>query len=707
MRISEVRVENYRSIRDCTLSLSQFVCVIGENNAGKSNFLLAVSLFLTGSKLQPDDYYDPSSSVRIEVVFEDVNSHDLSRIQDEHRPRIVEIITEGRLHLIRLWDTDGSSKLLCRRLVPAESRFQERTYSEGMKGKNGAELRTHLSELFPDYSDRFEGLSTQKAAKERLEEIIREFPLEQFELQDDDLPTGIPNSIKALLPEPIYVPAVKDVNDEVKMKESATLGKLIAIVLKQIEVAEELADIRSAFNNLNSLLNRIQLEDGSLQDNRLHQVRSIEEKIASYVQESFPKVVLELVVPPPELKQVFANAQMVLDDGVRNGIDSKGDGLKRSVVFALIRSYVDLRQVPVDGVTGTLDSSYIFLFEEPELFLHPTAQSILFDALGRLSSVHHVVTTTHSPAFFSPSSTSTFVKVSKIHPSIGKPYSHAVATDLLKDMSARDAFQIICYENNAAAFFAQRVVLVEGDSDFSYFKHTAHILNPDWDFTLRNIPIIRINGKGNVKKYREFYEKFGLEVHTIVDLDALLGDFDKLTSDEEIVRCRSRLFEIVDGVAEASATTARMTGERIKAMTVQKDSWRDRYDRLKYFARETSRGNYSVINDEACQEIESLFSWESADIRKQILFLGSHSVVQEAQGTLLDMLRNQNVYVLSQGTLEQYYPPGVIGADKPTKALHACSLVKSRDAIEQVCPTVVIDGESMLELETMFRRIFS
>jgi len=52
-----------------------------------------------------------------------------------------------------------------------------------------------------------------------------------MEEKDLILPTGFWNSIKPLLPEPILIPAVKDITDDVKTTESATFGKLLGVYL--------------------------------------------------------------------------------------------------------------------------------------------------------------------------------------------------------------------------------------------------------------------------------------------------------------------------------------------------------------------------------------------------------------------------------------------------------------------------------------------
>ena len=96
----------------------------------------------------------------------------------------------------------------------------------------------------------FNGIqATQSAIKDKIDEIISAMDVSQLEEQDQSLPTGIPNSIKSLFPEPILIPAVKDVTDDIKTKESATFGKLISILLKNVENAVEVQHIIESLVN--------------------------------------------------------------------------------------------------------------------------------------------------------------------------------------------------------------------------------------------------------------------------------------------------------------------------------------------------------------------------------------------------------------------------------------------------------------------------
>jgi len=202
-------------------------------------------------------------------------------------------------------------------------------------------------------------------------------------------------------------------------------------------------------------------------------------------------------------------------------------------VFSILRSYVELKAQlapptpegdpapePADTDIEPAPASYLLLFEEPELFLHPKAQHLLFDALRVFSKEHHVLVTTHSPMFCGPEATGTFVKLRKVSdPAIAPtPFTKVQPVDL-SDMAAKDQFQIICFENNNAAFFADTVVLVEGDSDFLLMPHIAKTIDPEWDVAKVPLLFARITGKGNIRRYRNFFARFGVRVPVIADLD--------------------------------------------------------------------------------------------------------------------------------------------------------------------------------------------
>ncbi|MBK8126950.1 MAG: ATP-dependent endonuclease [Elusimicrobia bacterium] len=569
MKMTHLKIENYKGLREVDIPLSRFACLIGENNAGKSSVLQALSLFFSGSALPKTHWFEDGKPIRIEVVFNEIVDADINRLAEEHRIRIKAIVKDGMLTLVRVYGQEGKNALKYRILMPTEERFSDTKIADLVKGKKpGQSFVDAIKTVFPELKDDVTTKMTQGEMKERIQGLADSLPNDQKLPADVDLPTGIDKSISAMLPEPIYIPAVKDFKDDVKTSESTPFGKVLSILLEAIE--PKLEEERGLFEKLNKKLNRVAHPDGTETDDRLVPIKTIEETIERFVQDSFKTVKLRITIPPPQLKTVLSSALIYANDGVEGLIDSKGDGLRRAIIFAILRSYVELNKdgfIAVGDAQAPNDSRHVLLFEEPELYLHPKAQQVLFDALGAFSQKHPVIVTTHSPSFFGPQSTTAFIKMRKMTNTAvaPKPFGAAHPIDL-GDTNARDQFQIICYENNNIAFFADTVVLVEGDSDYIVLPHLARVINPAWDSGQLPVRFARIGGKANIRRYRQFFKRFQAKVLVVTDLDFLLGsEFGQIEPADALRLKRDQLLATLDGVIKRNGGTKEPTKEQVKA----------------------------------------------------------------------------------------------------------------------------------------------
>lgn len=646
MKIGHIHVQNYRGLKDVKACIGKFACIIGENNAGKSSLLQAFIIFLSGKGLDEHSYYDETQPIVVTVRFDDVTDKDLESLAEEHRPRIKEIIYDGSLTLVRRFLPGESSKLCCKRMIPIDPRFHEDTYNKELKGKKGKNIEIFLTTRYPELDKEvIRGVNTLRDAKALIKDHAdNSLSPDDKELEEVDLPTGFAQSVTKLLPEPIYVAAVKDFADEIKAKQSATFGKLLSVLLDAIE--PKLNEAQDVFKELEKHLNRIDHPDGSQTDDRLDDVKRIEDTVATYLREIFPQIKVELKIPPPEVKTILSSADIEINDGVRGNVDTKGDGLKRSITFAIFRSYVELSK----GDTNSLlerQNRFLFLFEEPELYLHPIAQRTLFEALSQVSQRHQVLISTHSPFFFQPKNTDIFIKMKKVSAN-PKPYSKLVRADL-SDMSFRDLFQIISFETSNTAFFSKKAVLVEGDSELIAIPHIARTLRVDWDFVKKNIAIVKINGKGSIKRFKEFFTAFDIPIVVITDLDILVNKFS-LDVEQDIKRLRSNLLQKVDAEKETLESGSR------------------RIDILR---------NHDYM---------------------EILYL---------KRELLAKLRMQGIYVWEKGCLDDYYPDEITSRyGKPQHAYNFCQKIKTREDVLELCEEIPIGNEYRPEFEVIFSSIF-
>jgi predicted ATP-dependent endonuclease of OLD family len=683
MRLSKLTVKNYRGLREISIPLSRFGCLIGKNNAGKSTILQAIALFYSGTKLSSKDFYDATKPIRIEVCFDDIGEADLARLAPEHREKIEPIIVDRKLTLVRNYDTSGTGKMMYVTLFPKDERFKSEKIAGLIKGLSKGELLTAFVGEFPECSGKFTaGNINQGKVKEEISAIAAQIPADQKELADCDLPTGIDASVKSFLPEPIYIPAVKNLADDVKASQSTPFGKVLSILLEAIE--PQLGDEKAFFAELSKKFNRVVDEHGQVTDNRMPEVKKIETTVETYLRESFANVSFEINVPPPELKAILSSAEILIDDGVKGGIESKGDGLRRATVFAILRSYVALNEpgALLAEQAQTLSDRHILLFEEPELYLHPSAQKILFDALSIFSKHNHVLITTHSPAFFGPTGTASFIKLDKVSDAAGQvPHTRALAIDL-SELRAKDQFQLICFENNNAAFFFDSVILVEGDSDYIVLPHVASLLMPKWEVLGSAYKFVRIHGKGSIKRYKEFFKKFEVRVAVVTDLDLLTGGFDSIEPDAELQGLRNHLLGLVDAEILANGGFKEMT--KGKAGDAQ-----DKTELLGLwnYAKETwgeVQANKAPM-EKLVEVVDRFFSWEKKSQRLDVLMTTKSASILSSKQNLLAKLRQRNIFVLERGDLESYYPATVVGVDKPTKAQDFCRKVGTKTEVLSLC----------------------
>lgn len=113
MRLNRIRIKNFRSITDSgDVSLEPLQAFVGENNAGKSNILRAVSCFLSpgAGGMKVGDFKDISDEAIIECEFGDINQDEKQKL----RPYLLgeKVILSKFLHVERDEDR-GKTSIKC------------------------------------------------------------------------------------------------------------------------------------------------------------------------------------------------------------------------------------------------------------------------------------------------------------------------------------------------------------------------------------------------------------------------------------------------------------------------------------------------------------------------------------------------------------------------------------------------------------------
>lgn len=374
-------------------------------------------------------------------------------------------------------------------------------------------------------------------ASEFLETHANKIPFEIVKIEN---PRGYDVILKGVLPEFIYIPAVRDVTDEAKVGKSNPFGQLINSIFDKIS-DDSKEDISTQLKNVESQLS-------SSSDDSLEEINEIEGEL-NKIMSDFMDCKIDIRVPVPQLKDIFNKVEICADDGIRTNIDEKGHGMQRSMIFTILRAYAELshRKKAEDKAH---ERSTLFAIEEPELYLHPQSQRTLMSVLKEISEANdQVIYCTHSNLFVNIAYFDD-ICIMRLDKENGHHQSYPTqlqVSALIEDLKARKgvygteegmrelhfhAFNEMINEG----FFASKVIIVEGDSEKYALPIYADAYG--YNFDRNNIAIVHSHGKGPMDRLYRIFNGLGIPTY-------LIFDGDKNNKDKEIKEKTKELLDLL------------------------------------------------------------------------------------------------------------------------------------------------------------------
>lgn len=487
--------------------------VIGQNNHGKSNLLSAILFFFGEIKHQDLDFHFGAPELYVEVTFDGLDDLDRTTFQ-KYLTSSSTIVVRKTAQLGGSFDYRGYIE------NPSEEWLQEANASAYTRRETAESLPFHP--FLPD-GGRLSKQNIIDAQNSYIEQHRDELTF-TFEPEATNF-LGLKNVAKGIFGDVYFIPAVKEASDDFTAKETSAFGKLYSTVIAEMAADNaEWKDTRQRLEKLFAALNKLDHE-GNQNENRPEELARFEQAITDELASWGAQIDIE--VSAPDIESVFkANTQVWVNDGVRTDIRRKGNGLQRALTVALIQVIARRDRDRAEnageeeGRTRTSSNSRYYIFEEPELYLHPQAQRALFDSFVELSEGDsQVFLCTHSSGLIDVERYRTIYIVTKRNEAEGSQVTYC--SEELFTGDAKKDFNMSYWINpdRGELFFASTVLLVEGPTDKTVIPLIAKNLGVfRYDYT-----VIDCGSKSSIPNYIRLLNKFGISYVAIYDRDHQAG----------------------------------------------------------------------------------------------------------------------------------------------------------------------------------------
>jgi predicted ATP-dependent endonuclease of OLD family len=560
MKLSNIRIQNFRSCRDFSLEISGMHALVGANNAGKSSVLRALDFLFNPStkSLNEESFWnrDTSLEIRVEAVFSD-----LSEKEKEVLGAYLKL--DGTFHMARSArmgtksaDSDADSEYGEEKIgigqhykkpIPEPEWLQ----AANINGKNIAEWwKTKDQLVIQDISFANSWPATAKKPsveewKEKVEEFITAHA-DKIPMQDSwiDNPKGYANVLKGTLPFFVLVPAVRDVSEESKGTKSSPFGKLLFAILNTV-AQEKKAKIEGILAEISKQMNRSGGEE------RVSLITDTEKQLNTLLNDFFSGCDLEIEFETPTLEVLLSAPKIFVDDGFRSAIESKGHGLQRAVIFTILRRYAEYMTSSPDGKNRNL----ILAVEEPELYMHPQAQRTIRQVFRKISEgADQVIFSTHSSLLVDVAHfdeiirlESNFVNIDGKKSAVSRAWQLPMAR-IIKDLevrhpklkgkvipeSIRDHYSHAYNPRRNEGFFASKIILVEGLTEEYSLPIYADAL-PHCSFDPQAISVVECGGKGTMDRLFRIFNELRIPCYMVFDYDNGTADKNVVEKSKELL----------------------------------------------------------------------------------------------------------------------------------------------------------------------------
>lgn len=199
-------------------------------------------------------------------------------------------------------------------------------------------------------------------------------------------PTGIDPALNYFLPKIVYVTTRHKLADVAGYKAKSPIAEMLADVLK------DMVDNEPRYQTFLEMFGELFNEDGSVFRTA---VNDLQGRVEGYLAKQFAEgATVRFQIENPAVEDMLKRFETDVNDGINTKAEDKGDGMQRAIMLAIVQAYADYRR------DKGIARNFLFLIDEAELHLHPTAQRSLKTALRDIvENGGQVLINSHSSIF--------------------------------------------------------------------------------------------------------------------------------------------------------------------------------------------------------------------------------------------------------------------------------------------------------------------
>ena len=505
MKIQTIEIKNWRSIKELKISAQDLMIIIGQNNHGKSNLLSAILFFFGEIKHQDLDFSQGAQELFVEIEFTNLDKQD--------QTTFAKYLTQREAIKVRKTAFLGGSFEYKGWVQACAEDFLKEENAGNYTNRETANSLP-LYQYLP---------STGRLTKQHIATAQQEYIQANlvhltfnYELETTNF-MGAKSVAKGIFGEVYFLPAIKNAADDFISKDTSIFGKLLGEVVEAM--SQDNSDWQRTKEQLEGLFSKFSKYIGGQENvERPKQLSDLEKDLSQEL--SSWNAFFDIELNAPDVDVILkSNASVWINDGTRTDIARKGHGLQRAVTIALIQ-LISKRQLQAAQNTEIINraasKSRYFIFEEPELYLHPQAQRALFESFIDLSETgSQVILCTHSSNLINIDKYKSIYIVKKQNEQTGSKVTQC--EEDLFDGNQKNEWNLSYWINpdRGELFFAEKVILVEGQTD----KVIIHALADKLRIFKYVYTIIDCGSKGNIPLYIRLLNKFSIPYVVVYDKD--------------------------------------------------------------------------------------------------------------------------------------------------------------------------------------------